>query len=208
MLFWGAMTPISGDALQEIYGPVLERARLKSLRRLDAHCRRFIELSPFVVLGTASADGADVTPRGDKPGFVHVLDDVTLAIPDWPGNNRLDSLKNILADSRAGLLFLIPGVDETLRVNGQAVISADAEILARWDVNGRRPKSAIVVTVGEAFLHCGKALIRSRLWHDDHKIKRSELPSYGQMLKDQIEIADSAEEIQTSVLQGYRDKLY
>ena len=202
------MTPLSPDALQEIYGPVLERARLKSLRRLDTHCRRFIELSPFVCVGTTSPNGADVTPRGDRPGFVQVLDDVTLAIPDWPGNNRLDSLKNILADSRTGLLFLIPGVDETLRVNGQAAIRTDPELLARWEVNGRRPKSAMVVTVVEAFLHCGKALIRSRLWHDDHKIHRTALPSYGQMLKDQIEVSDSAEEIQTSVLQAYRDKLY
>jgi PPOX class probable FMN-dependent enzyme len=194
--------------LREQYGAPLERARLKTLRKLDSHCRRFIELSPFVCLGTSSADGADVTPRGDHPGFVHILDDSTLAIPDWPGNNRLDSLTNVLANPAIGLLFLIPGVDETLRVNGNASISTDADLVRRWEANGRHPKSALVVTVGEAFLHCGKALIRSRLWHDDFKVERSQLPSYGQMLKDQIEICDSAEEIEISVNEGYKNRLY
>ena len=198
----------STETLREMYGPVLERARLKTLRKLDQHCRNFIRLSPFLCLGTAGAGGADVTPRGDQPGFVHVLDDATLAIPDWPGNNRLDSLSNISANAQVGMLFLIPGVDETLRVNGKARIAAEPELLAGWNVNGRRPKSAIVVTVEEAFLHCGKALIRSRLWHEDSKIDRRELPSYGQMLKDQIEVCDSAEEIQASVVAGYREKLY
>jgi uncharacterized protein len=194
--------------LREQYGAPLERARLKTLRKLDTHCRRFIELSPFVCLGTSSADGADVTPRGDRPGFVHILDDSTLAIPDWPGNNRLDSLINVLANPAVGLLFLIPGVDETLRVNGTATVSTDAELIERWEVNGRHPKSVLVVTVAEAFLHCGKALIRSRLWHDDYKVERSQLPSYGKMMKDQIEICDSAEEIEASVSEGYRNRLY
>jgi PPOX class probable FMN-dependent enzyme len=194
--------------LREQYGAPLERARLKTLRKLDTHCRRFIELSPFVCLGTSSADGADVTPRGDRPGFVHILDDSTLAIPDWPGNNRLDSLTNVLANPAVGLLFLIPGVDETLRVNGTAAVSTDAELIERWEVNGRHPKSVLVVTVAEAFLHCGKALIRSRLWHDDYKVERSQLPSYGKMMKDQIEICDSAEEIEASVSEGYRNRLY
>jgi PPOX class probable FMN-dependent enzyme len=197
------------EALRDRYGQVMERARLKSLPRLDRHCRRFIELSPFHCLGTSAEDGAaDVTPRGDRPGFVHVLDDVTLAIPDWPGNNRLDSLMNILSNPEIGMLFLIPGVDETLRVNGTAAVATDPDLLAGWEVNGRRPKSALVVTVREAFLHCGKALIRSRLWHDDYKIDRSELPSYGQMMKDQIEICDSAQEIEASVAEGYRERLY
>ena len=194
--------------LRGIYGPVLERARIKILPKLDKHCRHFISLSPFLCLGTASADGADVTPRGDRPGFVHVLDDFTIAIPDWRGNNRLDSLLNIVSNPQVGMVFLIPGVDETLRVNGKAEISTEPELLARWKVNGTHPKSAIVVNVEEAFMHCGKALIRSRLWHEDAKIDRKELPTYGQMLKDQIDICDSAEEIQESVVAAYRDKLY
>jgi uncharacterized protein len=196
------------DSLRERYGEPIERARLKTLRKLDQHCRRFIALSPFVCLGTASQEGADVTPRGDAPGFVRVLDDRTLAIPDWPGNNRLDSFLNILSNPQAGLLFLIPGVDETLRVNGTGRIITDPELLASWETNGKRPKSALVITVREAYLHCGKALIRSRLWTDDYKIDRADLPSYGQMMKDQIEIADSAEEIEASVAEGYRERLY
>lgn len=194
--------------LRQSYGEPMERARLKSLRKLDRHCRNFIELSPFLCLGTSGDDGADVTPRGDAPGFVKVLDDGTLAIPDWPGNNRLDSLTNILSNPRIGLLFLIPGVDETLRVNGKAEITISPDVLALWDVNGKHPKSALVVAVEEAFLHCGKALIRSRLWRDDYKIDRAQLPSYGRMLKDQIEICDSAEEIEASVAEGYRKRLY
>lgn len=196
------------EALRACYPPVLERARIKTLRRLDAHCRRFIELSPFVCLGSSGERGADVTPRGDEPGFVLVLDEGTLAIPDWPGNNRLDSLTNIAANPSVGLLFLIPGVDETLRVNGRAAISVSEELLARWDRNGKRPRSAVVVTVEEAFLHCGKALIRSRLWHADARVERSVLPSYGQMLKDQIETVDTAAEIEASVEEGYTKRLY
>ena len=196
------------EALRGLYGETLERARLKTLPKLDEHCRNFIRLSPFLCLGTVDAAGADVTPRGDRPGFVHVLDDGTLAIPDWRGNNRLDSLLNILTDSRVGLLFLIPGVDETLRVNGRAAIATAPDLLARWETNGKLPKSALIVTIEEAFLHCGKALIRSRLWHDDSRVDRSVLPSFGQMLKDQIQIPDSAEEIQASVAEAYRTKLY
>jgi uncharacterized protein len=198
----------SREDLRHTYGEPIERARLKVLPRLDTHCRKFISLSPFVCIGTSSENGADVSPRGDRPGFVSVLDDATLALPDWPGNNRIDSLINVKANPRVGMLFLIPGVDETLRVNGTAVVSTDSEILARWEANGKRPRSALLITVEEAFLHCGKALIRARLWHDDYKIDRSELPTYGAMLKDQIEISDSAEQIEASVAEGYRDRLY
>jgi PPOX class probable FMN-dependent enzyme len=194
--------------LREHYGAPLERARIKTLKRLDKHCRRFIELSPFVCLGTASASGTDVTPRGDRPGFVHVLDDVTLAIPDWPGNNRLDSLQNIVENPKVGLLFLIPGVEESLRANGEARVSFEPQLLERWETNGKHPRSVLVVQVQEAFLHCGKALIRSKLWQNEYKVERAALPTYGQMLKDQIEIADTAEEIECSVAQAYREKLY
>ena len=198
----------SPPALRQLYPPPIERARLKTLRKLDTHCRKFIELSPFVCLGTVGAEGADVTPRGGPPGFVHILDDGTLAIPDWPGNNRLDSLTNIVSDCRVGMLFLIPGVDESLRVNGAADISVEPDLLDRFAADGKRPRSVLIVRIAEAYLHCGKALIRSRLWHDDYKIIRSELPSYGRMLKDQIDIADSAETIEASVEKGYRDGLY
>ncbi|MCX6587044.1 MAG: pyridoxamine 5'-phosphate oxidase family protein [Acidobacteria bacterium] len=191
--------------LREVYAPAIERARKKTLRELDAHCRRFIALSPFVCLGTVGSGGADVTPRGDGPGFVHVLDATTLAMPDWPGNNRLDSLENLLEDPRVGLLFLIPGFAETLRVNGRGEISVDEALLGRWE---KRPRSALVIRVEEAFLHCGKAMIRSRLWDPAARVERCALPSYGQMLKDQIEIADTAAEIEASVAEGYRNRLY
>ncbi len=196
------------EALREIYAPAIERARLKSMRRLDVHCRRFIEKSPFLCLSTQGPNGADVTPRGDQPGFVHILDDTTIAIPDWPGNNRLDSLTNITLNPQAGLLFFIPGVDETLRLNGTAVITLDAAILQSWTVNDKHPKSALIVTIREAFLHCAKALIRSRLWHDDYKIERAELPTYGQMLKDQIDVETTVQEIEQSIAESYKNKLY
>ncbi len=196
------------DELRNLYAQPIERVRLKTLRKLDRHCRNFIGRSPFCCLGTHSERGSDVTPRGDEPGFVHVLDDNTLAIPDWPGNNRLDSFSNIVVNGEVALLFLIPGVQETLRVNGTAGITTSPELLARWDRHGKRPKVAVVVTVLEAFLHCGKALIRSRLWQNDYKINRAELPPYGYMLKDQTVTSDTAEEIQASVESGYANRLY
>jgi PPOX class probable FMN-dependent enzyme len=194
--------------LRNLYAQPIERVRLKTLRKLDGHCRSFVARSPFLCLGTHSARGSDVTPRGDEPGFVHVIDETTLAIPDWPGNNRLDSFSNIVLNGEVALLFFIPGAQETLRVNGTAVITTKAELLNRWERHGKRPKVAVVVTVLEAFLHCGKALIRSRLWEDDYKINRAELPPYGHMLKDQMAISDTAEEIQASVEDGYANRLY
>jgi PPOX class probable FMN-dependent enzyme len=196
------------DQLRALYPPPSERARLKTLHRLDEHCRNFIRRSPFLCLGTSSDRGADVAPRGDAPGFVHILDDATLAIPDWPGNNRLDSSSNIVANPQVALLFLIPGMQETLRVNGTAEITTKTELLLRWDRNGKRPKAAVLVKIQDAFLHCGKALIRARLWDDDYKIDRAELPPYGQMLKDQIQTSETAEEIQASIQNGYANKLY
>ena len=197
------------SSLRECYPePPSERARLKVQRAIDGHMRNFIALSPFVCLGSSSADGADVTPRGDQPGFVHVLDDQTLLIPDWPGNNRLDTLMNIEANPNIGLLFLIPGFNESLRVNGVAEISIDPELLSRWDVNGRHPRSVVRVSVREAFLHCGKAILRSKLWEESAKVDRSVLPTYGQMLKDQTSVRDTAEEIQASVEHAYKTGLY
>jgi PPOX class probable FMN-dependent enzyme len=170
--------------------------------------KAFIAASPFLCLATSSASGADVTPRGDRPGFVHVLDDHTLLVPDWPGNNRLDSLGNVVANPAVGLLFFVPGVLETLRVNGRAAISTDDALLAQWDVGGKRPRSVLRVTVAEAYMHCGKALIRSRLWDPSTQVERSALPSYGQMLKDQTRLPASAEELQQSLEDGYKNRLY
>jgi PPOX class probable FMN-dependent enzyme len=194
--------------LRALYPPPVERARLKVLQRLDPHCAAFIARSPFVCLGTSTDQGADVAPRGDEPGFVHLLNDTTLAIPDWPGNNRLDSSSNIVVNPQVGLLFMIPGIQETLRVNGTAEITTNEDVLARWNRNGKRPKAALVVKVQEAFLHCGKALIRARLWEDDYKIERSQLPTYGQMLKDQIETTETADQMQASIEHGYSTRLY
>ncbi len=194
--------------LRDTYPPPLERAVLKSQPALDAHMKAFIALSPFLCLGTSSAGGADVTPRGDRPGFVQVPDDHTLLVPDWPGNNRLDSLGNVLENPVVALLFFVPGMLETLRVNGNADVSFDEALTARWDVDGKRPRSVLRVAVTEAFLHCGKALIRSRLWEPESQIDRRTLPTYGQMLKDQTRLPVSAEEIQRSVEEGYAKRLY
>ena len=196
------------EDLRGCYPRPLERSLRKSLTKLDAHMRHFISLSPFLCLGTSGEGGDDVTPRGDSPGFVHVLDDQTLLIPDWPGNNRLDSLTNVVANPNVGLLFLIPGVNETLRVNGSAEITMEPVLLERWTVNGKHPRSAMRVTVREAYLHCAKALMRSKLWEDDYRIERKELPTYAQMLKDQGVTTQSVDELQAAIDESYRTRLY
>ncbi|MDA1099505.1 MAG: pyridoxamine 5'-phosphate oxidase family protein [Proteobacteria bacterium] len=178
---------VSKAHLREIYPPAMDRAVLKQMPSLDLHARRFIELSPFVVLATKGADGrADATPRGGAPGFVRVENQNSVLLPDWPGNNRLDSLENIIECPGVGLLFMIPGVNETLRINGNAEIVIDDGIRQLFEAPGKLPRSIIRVNVAEAYLHCAKALMRSRLWEETIKIDRSSLPSMGQMLKDQI----------------------
>jgi PPOX class probable FMN-dependent enzyme len=158
----------------------------KQLSALERHCESFIALSPFVVLSTADAQGRmDASPRGGAPGFVKVLDAHTLLIPDAPGNNRLDSLSNIVETGRIGLLFLVPGVDETLRINGAARLSQDAAHMARFSAEARMPRLLIEVRVQEAYLHCAKALMRSKLWSDAARVDRACLPPMGQMINDQ-----------------------
>jgi len=196
------------DDLRDCYPQPLERSLRKSLPALDAHMRQFISRSPFLCLGTSGSGGADVTPRGDSPGFVHVLDDRMLLIPDWPGNNRLDSLTNVVSNPNVGLLFFIPGVNETLRVNGTAEITTEPGVVERWTVNGKHPRSAMRVTVREAYLHCAKALMRSKLWEDDYRIERAELPTYAQMLKDQGVTTQTVEELQASIDESYSTRLY
>ena len=174
------------ETLRGLYAPPTERAVKKEIRALDVHCRRFLELSPFVVLATADKAGnADASPRGGAPGFVKAPDDTTLLIPDAPGNNRLDTLENILATGRIGLLFMIPGVDETLRVNGRANLSRDPAEIALCRNERREPKLVIRVTVEGAYLHCAKAFLRSGLWKAASQVERSVLPTAGQMIGDQ-----------------------
>jgi PPOX class probable FMN-dependent enzyme len=174
------------QSLRSLYHPTHPLAALKSLNALDKHARDFISRSPFVCVGTQSADGkADVSPRGDPVGFIKILDDRTLAIPDRPGNNRLDTLVNILANPNVGLLFIIPGFDDTLRINGQARLVTDPAILETMSVEGRVPKLAIVLAIREVFMHCAKAFRRSHLWEPDHFQDRSEMPSLVKIILDQ-----------------------
>jgi PPOX class probable FMN-dependent enzyme len=184
----GYRTVTTIDRLREIIVSPQEGALslLKQHDALDAHDRAFIAKSPFCLLATAGADGrCDVSPKGDAPGFVLVLDERTLVVPDRPGNRRVDSLLNILENPHAGLLFLVPNVEETLRVNGRAAIVEDAELLQRMAVRGRAPQLGILVEVEEVFFHCAKAFKRSGLWQPNSWIGRAELPSFGQILLDQ-----------------------
>jgi PPOX class probable FMN-dependent enzyme len=184
----------SPDALRRLYATPRERAVRKQLAALDPHCRRFIALSPFLVLATVGANGRmDASPRGGAPGFVKCTAQGALLVPDAPGNNRLDSLENIIATGRVGMIFMIPGVDETLRVNGKASVSVREEHIAACTDERRAPKTVIEVEVEEAYLHCAKAFMRSRLWSDDARVQRSVLPTMGQMIGDQTGIAVAPE---------------
>ncbi|MFI4995417.1 MAG: pyridoxamine 5'-phosphate oxidase family protein [Hyphomicrobiales bacterium] len=170
------------EELENLYGHPKGGAVLKEISFLNPHYRAFVEASPFVVLASAGPDGLDCSPKGDAPGFVRILDDHRLALPDRPGNNRIDNLRNIVVDPRVALLFMVPGVGETLRVNGRAVISTEAELLASFAVQGKAPRTVIVVTVEAAYIHCSKALMRSKLWDASRRLERSMLPSLGEML--------------------------
>ncbi|MGH7006441.1 MAG: pyridoxamine 5'-phosphate oxidase family protein [Alphaproteobacteria bacterium] len=173
----------SEDALRALHAPPSDLVKRKCVDRLEKSCRDFIALSPFLVLGTAGADGrADVSPRGDPPGFVKVLDDKTLLIPDRPGNNLLDSLSNLVANPEVGLLFIIPGFDETLRINGTAEILHDPALLAPLAIDGKPPKVGIRVTVREVYLHCARSFRRARLWDPAARVPRKTLPTLATMV--------------------------
>ena len=202
------MTGSRTETLRAVYREPNARAALKVLDHLDVHCRNFIALSPFLVLSTASAQGqTDASPRGDPPGFVAAPDEHTLLIPDRPGNNQIDSLRNLAGQPHVGLLFFVPGMNETLRVKGTAEIVTDAALLEPLAVGGKAPLSALRVTVEEAFLHCGRALIRSRLWDPAVRIERSAFPTYGQVLADQIAGAN-ARDIDAGEDEANRTRLY
>lgn len=200
----------SEPELQALVGHPSEVARAKQIAVLDAHCRAFIARSPFVLVGTADAAGrADVSPKGDAPGFVLVLDDRHLVVPDRPGNRRVDGMRNILANPHVGLLFLVPGCGETLRVNGRAWIVRDPELRERLAAQGKRPVLAIGVEVEEVFLHCAKAFLRSRLWQPAHWPDRGELPEPARMLLDHARPPGmTLEQMQRRLADGYRTTLY
>lgn len=196
------------DQLRALYAAPAERALRKQLDHLDAHCQRFIALSPLCVVATAGADGAmlDASPRGGPPGFVKCADAQHLLLPDAGGNNRLDSLTNLLHDPRIALLFVLPGVDETLRVNGVARLRDEAAYLDRFDGERQRPKLVIEVAVREAYLHCAKALMRSKLWSAEAQVERSVLPTLKQMIHDQIG-QQAAPESQADMVARYQQQI-
>lgn len=182
------------EALRRLHAAPQERALRKEISALDVHCRRFIALSPFVVMATADPrHQMDASPRGGAPGFVRVTEDGAILIPDAPGNNRLDSLQNIVATGQVGLLFMIPGFDETLRVNGAAVLSQDAADIARCTDERRAPRLVVRVTVQAAYLHCAKAFMRSRLWDPAARADRELLPTIGRMIGDQTGVEQPPE---------------
>src|SRR5690349_1856820 len=201
--------------LRRLYGHAEGLAAKKSLPRLDRHARDFIARSPFLCIATSGKGGrADVSPRGDQPGFVQVLDDRTLAIPDRPGNNRLDTMENILVNPNLGLIFFIPGFEDTLRINGKATITSDPAILERATVDRKQPKVAILIAVEEVFFHCAKAFRRSRLWQPDAIVDRNVMPTLARIILEQTAAAGTPpreEDVvacDTAIEEDYKTQLY
>ncbi len=194
--------------LRAMYAPAKERAVKKQMSCLDAHCVNFLSHARFVVLSTCDAQGnMDASPRGGEPGFVKVIDAHTVIVPDWTGNNRLDTFSNVLSTGRIGAIFLVPGVDETLRINGTASLRNDEAFTSRCEVNGRFPKLVVHIAVREAYLHCAKAIMRAQLWSMDAQIERARLPTMNEMLRDQIGQTEPAEP-QEVMFERHRSELW
>jgi PPOX class probable FMN-dependent enzyme len=197
------------DQIREIVGHPKQRTVDKTISIVDAHCRTFIAQSPFMLIATCDAQGKmDVSPKGDPPGFVQVLDDYTLAIPDRPGNRRIDTFRNILQNPNVALLFLIPGVQETLRVSGRALIVRDPNLRDSMAVNGKVPDFALVVSVEEVFFHCAKCIIRSRLWDDQREVEVDKLSTLAEALVDHAGLTISVEALQAEIDESYEQTLY
>jgi uncharacterized protein len=198
----------SADAVREHYGQPSHLSLAKELDHLDHYCIDFIALSPFVVISSADkSGGCNATPRGDAPGFVSVLNERRLLIPDRKGNNRADTMMNVVENPYIGLLFLVPGLNETLRVNGRVAITIDSDLLAPLAAQGRVPTAALDVFVQKVFFQCGKAMIRSELWNPDRRIPKGQFPTLGRILADQIAGTD-ATTVETQVEESYKTKLY
>jgi uncharacterized protein len=201
------LTDLCTEDLATIYPKPTPRVIAKARPAIDAHARKFIEMSPFCVLATSGSDGSvDASPRGGNPGFVHVAGANQLLMPDRSGNNRIDSFRNIVEGSGfVHLLFFVPGIDETLRVGGTGVLSADPELLASMVEFGKPPRAVLNVAVSEVYFHCGKALMRSKLWSGDVKVQRSVMPSISQVIHDQTSLGEP--EGQDAVEARYRTQL-
>jgi PPOX class probable FMN-dependent enzyme len=196
------------EQLEAIYGQPGEAATIKVAHRITPSYRALIESSPFAILATCGEEGLDCSPRGDLPGFVRVQDDLTLIIPDRRGNNRIDSLRNLIRDPRAALLFLIPGSGTTLRVNGRALVSADPELLGSFDVEGKTPRSVIVMTVEEIYFQCARAIIRSRLWDPGRHVDLKTLPTPGEILAEMSKSRVGGEEYDKAWLERARQTMW
>src|SRR5438105_2438818 len=197
------------EQLRAAYGAPSERAVKKQLSRLDKRCRDFIARSPFLVIASADPAGrCDASPKGDAPGFVQVIDDTTLLIPDRLGNNRVDTLGNLVERPGIGVIFFVPGINEILRVNGHARITTDPELLEPLAVNDKVPRSGILISAEEVYFHCGKALIRSDLWNPEKMLKHADFPPLGRVIAEQIGDGRSLEEAERQTAESYRTRLY
>ena len=195
-------------ALRAHMGSVSPLAATKTMPALERHSRAFIALSPFLVMASSDADGrADASPRGDPAGFVQVLDDRTLLLPDRPGNNLVDTFRNVLSQPGVGLIFFVPGFEETLRVNGRARILTEAEALAGSAINGRTPKTGLLIAIDEVFFHCAKAIRRARLWDPDARVDRGVFPTLGRIIADQNR-AYTEEDAERRLATAYRERMY
>lgn len=195
--------------IRRIGGETMQAAIEKVFRQLDEWSRKFIELSPFICLASSNGrGGTDVSPRGDGPGFVQVLDDRTVLIPDRPGNRRHDTMVNLLSEPSVGLIFFVPGINETLRVNGTATVTDDAELLARCEYRKHVPVLGILVTVEEVFFHCAKALLRSGLWTKEAQSGRDDFPRIGNVIKAQMKLKEDVADIEKAIQESYKRDLY
>ena len=197
------------SALKDIIGEPKPEIANKEMPALDKHTRHFLGLCPFLCISTADTVGnQDVSPRGDPPGFVRVLDDTTILIPDRKGNRRVDTLRNILENPNVGLLLFLPGVEEVLRINGKATITDDPDLLADSAVNGSIPVLGILVKIDDVFFHCAKAVIRSQLWNPETLIDRSDFPTYGEIVRDQRAPGQDADAVNAQLQEDYKTRLY
>ncbi|RZT41440.1 pyridoxamine 5'-phosphate oxidase family protein [Cupriavidus agavae] len=194
--------------LETLYAQPAPASLAKEVDYLHPHYRAFVEVAPFCLLSTSNATGGDCSPRGDAPGFVQVLDDRTLLLPDRRGNNRIDSLRNIVTDPRVGLLFLIPGINETLRISGTATISTDPALLERYTVDGKPPTTVLVIAIQTVYFQCARALVRSHLWSPEAQIARSALPSTGTMVATLSQNAIDGEAYDRELPERLRKTLY